>query len=82
MSCVLECGVRESEGVWTAQIWPVNVRPESAVVFDYVRSGDVEAVRGLLQSGQLTMRDHAHLAERNLLLLEVSLELKTIPVTR
>lgn len=56
---VWELGVHESDGVWTTQIWPVNVRPDSAVVFDYVRSGDLEVVRGLLQSGQLSMRDHS-----------------------
>jgi hypothetical protein len=58
-NCVWELGVHQADGVWSAQIWPINVRPESAVVFDYVKSGDVEAVRELLQSGQLSMRDHA-----------------------
>jgi hypothetical protein len=59
VNCVWELGVHQADGVWAAQIWAVNLRPESALVFDYVRSGDVEAVRELLQSGQLSMRDHA-----------------------
>jgi hypothetical protein len=57
VNCVWELGVHEADGVWTTQIWTVNVRPRHAVVFEYVRSGDVEAVRELLQSGKLSMRD-------------------------
>jgi hypothetical protein len=72
MNCVWELGVHEADGVWTTQIWTVNVRPYQAVVFDYVRSGDVEAVRELLQSGQLSMRDHEHYGSRSRSLFEVS----------
>jgi hypothetical protein len=59
VNCVWELGVHEADGVWTTQIWTVNVRPSTAVVFEYVKFGDVEAVRELLQSGQLSMRDHS-----------------------
>jgi hypothetical protein len=41
LNCVWELGIHQADGVWTAQIWPINVRPRSALVFDYVRSGDV-----------------------------------------
>jgi hypothetical protein len=58
VNCVWELGLHEADGVWTTQIWSVNVRPSTAVVFEYVQSGDVEAVRELLQSGQLSIRDH------------------------
>jgi len=58
INCVWKLGVHEADGVWTTQVWTVNVRPSSAVVFDYVKSGDVKVVRELLQSGGLSMRDH------------------------
>jgi len=57
VNCVWELAVHEADGVWTTQIWPVNLRHHDAVVFEYVQSGDVEAVSRLLQSGQLSMRD-------------------------
>jgi hypothetical protein len=71
VNCVWELGVHEADGVWTTQMWPVNVRPESAVVFEYVRSGDVEAVRELLNSRQLSLRDHMHRWDGDLSLFEV-----------
>lgn len=64
--------MHEADGVWTTQIWPINVRPGSAVVFDYVSSGDVEAVRELLRSGNLSLRDYMHHGTRNHSLFEVS----------
>jgi hypothetical protein len=77
VNCVWELGVHQADGVWTTQIWPVNVRPSSAVVFDYVSSGDVEAVRELLQSGKLSMRDYrdGHYKEESL--FEVSITYTT-----
>jgi hypothetical protein len=73
VKCVWELAVHEADGVWTTQIWPVNVRPRSAVVFEYVESGDVEVIRDLLQSGQLSIRDHWGDRSEDLSLLEVSL---------
>jgi hypothetical protein len=71
VNCVWELGVYETDGVWTTQIWPVNVRPTSAVVFEYVENGDVEAVRGLLHSRKLSLRDHMHSWDGDLSLFEV-----------
>lgn len=71
VNCVWELGVHEADGVWTTQIWPVNVRPYSSVVFDYVKSGDVEAVRELLRSGHLSMRDQAQYGYEDLSIFEV-----------
>jgi hypothetical protein len=72
VNCVWELAVHEADGVWTTQIWPVNVRPSSAVVFDYVSSGDVTVVRELLQSGRLSMRDHMPFEDENLSIFDVS----------
>jgi hypothetical protein len=72
VNCIWELGVHEADGVWTTQIWPVNVRPRSAVVFEYVESGDVEAVRGLLRSGSLSMRDHTPFKGKNVSIFDVS----------
>lgn len=72
VNCVWELGVHEADGVWTTQIWPVNVRPDCAVVFEYVRSGDVEAVRELLKSRQLSLRDHMRRWDGDLSLFEVT----------
>ena len=71
VNCVWELGVHEADGVWTTQIWPVNVRPESAVVFEYVEDGDVEAVDKLLHSRQLSLRDHMRSWDGDLSLFEV-----------
>jgi hypothetical protein len=71
VNCVWELGVHEADGVWTTQIWPVNVRPTSAVVFEYVENGDVEAVRELLHSRKLSLRDHMRSWDRDLSLFEV-----------
>lgn len=60
VNCVWELGVHEADGVWTTLFLPVNVRPHGAVVFDYVEAGDVDAVRDLLDSDRLSLRDHRY----------------------
>jgi hypothetical protein len=77
VTCVWELGVHEADGVWTTQIWTVNVRPRHAVVFEYVRSGDVEAVRELRQSGKLSMRDYRDGQYKDESLFEVSITYTT-----
>jgi hypothetical protein len=57
IDCVWEFGVHTSANAWTAQIYTVNVRPWNSCVFDAVRSGDTKAVRRLLESGRLSLRD-------------------------
>ena len=49
----------------------MNVRPTSAVVFEYVENGDVDAVRELLHSRKLSLRDHMHSWDGDLSLFEV-----------
>lgn len=56
---VWEFGLREAEGGWTAQLHPIMMRPYNTYVFDFVYSGDVDTVRRLLSSGQLSVRDHS-----------------------
>jgi hypothetical protein len=73
VKCVWELGVHEADGVWTTQIWPINVRPSNALVFDYVRSGDVKDVRELLRSGHLSLRDHTSFNGKELSIFQVSL---------
>lgn len=77
VNCVWELGVHEADGVWTTQIWPVNLRPSSSVVFDYVASGDVEAVRELLRSGHLSVRDQAQDEYEDMSIFEVGNTHKT-----
>jgi hypothetical protein len=55
---VWEFGLREAEGGWTAQLYPIMVRPHDTYVFDFVLSGDVDTVLRLLRAGQLSVRDH------------------------
>jgi hypothetical protein len=74
--CVWELGAHEEDGVWKTVFWPVNLRPKSAVAFDYVKSGNVEAVRKLLQSRHLSIRDHMYHWGRNMSLFDVSLTRK------
>jgi hypothetical protein len=57
VGCVWEFGVHERDSVWTFQLSPVNLRPAHTYVFDFVRAGDVEAVRELLKSRKLSVRD-------------------------
>lgn len=47
------------------QVVPINVRPYSTPSFDAVRSGNVEEVRDLLASGELSASDHQHEHSRN-----------------
>lgn len=44
---------------WQIQLQPVNYRPPSSFAFEVVRSGNVRAVRKLLDSGRLSVRDYA-----------------------
>jgi hypothetical protein len=79
---VWEFGLREAEGGWTAQLYPIMVRPWDTYVFDFVYSGDVDTVRRLLRSGQLSVRDHEQSwgGPRNLLQVSVrysSLQLRS-----
>jgi hypothetical protein len=69
---VWEFGLREADGGWTAQLYPIMVRPRDTYVFDFVYSGDVDAVRRLLRSGQLSVRDHVQHWDGLMNLLQVS----------
>ena len=57
---VWEFAARELDGAWNFRVRPVNVRPRGTFVFDVVRSGNVEAVRKLLISGELSVSDHEY----------------------
>jgi len=57
--CVWEFGLRDSENGWAMQLHPVKERPLESPVFNVVRSGNVPAVRALLESGSLSMQDQA-----------------------
>jgi hypothetical protein len=61
--CVWEFAVQSSANVWTVQVYNVNVRPWNSGVFDAVRSGDTKAVRQLLDSGRLSLRDRVRYSE-------------------
>ena len=52
---VWEFAAQEVDGAWNFRVRPVNVRPFGTFAFDVVRSGDVEAVRKLLTSGELSV---------------------------
>ena len=60
---VWEFGLQESGNGWAMQLHPINERPPESFAFDVVRSGCVSAVRALLESGSLSMQDHAAASE-------------------
>jgi hypothetical protein len=55
---IWEFAVHELDGGWNFRVRSVNVRPNGSFVFDVVRSGNVDAVRKLLTSGELSVSDH------------------------
>jgi hypothetical protein len=59
VDCVWEFGVHASASVWSVQVYSINIRPQYSCVFEVVRRGNVKAVRELLASGQLSLRDRA-----------------------
>jgi hypothetical protein len=46
------------DSIRTLQLRFFNVRPRNSAVFDVVRSGNVEGVRKLLMTGDLSLQDH------------------------
>jgi hypothetical protein len=73
VGCVWEFSMHECDNVWTFQLSPINIRPAHTYVFDFVRAGDVEAVRDLLRSRKLSVRDCEETNRGVSTLLEVSL---------
>lgn len=55
---VWEFAAHKLDSAWNFSVRPVNIRPYGTFVFDVVRSGNVEAVRKLLASGELSVSDH------------------------
>ena len=68
---VWDFGMYVSEGTWAVCLQQKNVRPGDTYIFKIVASGDVEAVRHLLQAGYLSFLDCAGVAVRCANLLEV-----------
>jgi hypothetical protein len=73
VGCVWEFSMHECDNVWTFQLSPINIRPAHTYVFDFVRAGHVEAVRDLLRSRKLSVRDCEQTKWGVSTLLEVSL---------
>ena len=71
VGCVWEFGLHECDNVWTFQLSPINIRPNHTYIFDFVRAGDVEAVRELLRSRKLSVRDRQQTDYGDSTLLEV-----------
>lgn len=69
---VWDFGMYVSEGTWAVCLQQKNVRTGDTYIFKIVASGDVEAVRHLLQAGYLSFQDCAGVAVRCANLLEVS----------
>ena len=57
---VWELAAYKCEGCCILQLRPANIREEGAFVFEVVRSGNIEAVRALLASGELSSSDYEH----------------------
>lgn len=55
---VWEFAVHDMDGAWNFRVRPINIRPYGTFAFDILRSGNVEAVRKLLASGELSVSDH------------------------
>lgn len=69
---VWDFGLYVSEGTWALCLQQKNVRPWKTYTFKVVASGDIEAVRHLLQAGYLSFQDCADEAASCANLLEVS----------
>jgi hypothetical protein len=61
---IWEFAVHELDGAWNFRVRPVTIRPYGTFAFDVVRSGNVEAVRKLLSSGELSVSDYEHSFDR------------------
>lgn len=72
VGCVWEFGMHERDNVWTFQLCPINLRPAHTYVFDFVRAGDVGAVRELISSRQLSVHDREPTWNGHRTLLEAS----------
>jgi hypothetical protein len=71
VKCIWEFSVLECDNAWTFQLKPVNIRPAHTYAFDFVRAGDVSAVRELMRSRQLSIQDREQHANGSWNLLEV-----------
>lgn len=69
---VWDFGMYASEGTWALCLQHKNMRPWETYTFKVVASGDIEAVRHLLQAGYLSFQDCAGEAASCANLLEVS----------
>jgi hypothetical protein len=72
VKCIWEFSVHECDNAWTFQLKPVNIRPARTYAFDFVRAGDLNAVRELLRSRQLSIQDREPSSSGSRTLLEVS----------
>ena len=70
--CVWDFTVHESNHIWTFQLQPVNMRPAHTYAFDFVRNGDLMAVRKLLEQGHLSVNDQSMYCGQSEPLLKVS----------
>jgi hypothetical protein len=71
VKCIWEFSVHECDNAWTFQLKPVNIRPARTYAFDFVRAGDVSAVRELMISRQLSIQDREQSSIGSGTLLEV-----------
>ncbi|KAM0722808.1 hypothetical protein Q7P37_002250 [Cladosporium fusiforme] len=58
VDCVWEFGIRTSETGWEFRIHPINLRSTDDFLYEVVKSGNVPAVRKLLESRELSTHDH------------------------
>lgn len=58
-NCVGELVISESQNIWTFQLHLVNIRPRHTYAFDFVRQGNLAAVRELMSLGDLSVNDQA-----------------------
>jgi hypothetical protein len=72
VKCIWEFSIHKCDNAWTFQLKPVNIRPARTYAFDFVRTGDVSAVRELLRSRQLSVQDRESSWRGSGTLLDVS----------
>jgi hypothetical protein len=72
VKCIWEFSVHECDNAWTFQLSPVNIRSARTYAFDFVRDGDVNTVRELLRSRQLSIHDREPSSSGSRTLLEVT----------
>jgi hypothetical protein len=69
-----EIAFRQSQASWTLQVNPIYYRAAESLALQYVREGNIAAVKKLLHAGELSIWDVTKTGKRHTTLLGVSVK--------